>query len=72
MYVNRSDKYYLIVIAIYVDDLFIAASKGSDIVRMKKMLDDRIEMKAVVEAKLCLGLETLRDLGKRSLFLSKM
>jgi len=61
----------VMMIALYVDDLLLAAKSRSQILWMKNMLNERFEMKDLGEARVCLGLEITRDRNRRKLHLSQ-
>ena len=70
LYVRNTDE-GVIMIALYVDDLLIAAKSKSQTSWVKKMLNDRFDMKDLGEAKVCLGLEITRDRENRKLWLTQ-
>ena len=70
LYVKQTDE-GVMMIALYVDDLLIAAKTKSQTSWIKKMLSDRFDMKDLGEAKVCLGLEITRDRQQRKLWLTQ-
>lgn len=72
LYVRVSEDGSMMIIALYVDDLLLAASKLKKIIWMKKMLSSRFSMEDLGEAKMCLGLEVSRNRNQRTVFLSQM
>ena len=70
LYVRHNDE-GVMMIALYVDDLLLAAKTMRQVSRLKKMLSDRFEMKDLGEAKVCLGLEITRDRKAKKLFLTQ-
>ena len=70
LYVKRTDK-GVMMIALYVDDLLIAAKTKEQTSRIKNMLSDRFDMKDLGEAKVCLGLEITRNREQRKLWLTQ-
>ena len=61
----------VMIIALYVDDLLLAAKTISQISWMKKMFCKRFEMKDLGEAKVCLGLEINRNRREKKLVLTQ-
>ena len=70
LYVKHTDE-GVIMIALYVDDLLIAAKTKSQTSWVKKMLNDRFDMKDLGAAKVCLGLEITRDRQNKKLWLTQ-
>ncbi len=70
LYVKQTDD-GVVMIALYVDDLLIAAKSKSQTSWVKKMLNDRFDMKDLGEAKVCLGLEITRDRQQKKLWLTQ-
>ncbi len=70
LYVKQTDE-GVMMIALYVDDLLIAARTKSQTSWIKKMLSDRFDMKDLGEAKVCLGLEITRNRQQRKLWLTQ-
>ena len=70
LYVKHTDE-GVMMIALYVDDMLLAAKSKSRIDWMKSMLSDRFEMKDLGEAKVCLGLEITRDRSQKKLWLTQ-
>ena len=71
LYVRHNDE-GVMMIALYVDDLLLAAKTGCQISWMKRMLSERFEMKDLGEAKVCLGLEITRDRKAKKLYLTQV
>ena len=67
----RHDGNGLMLIALYVDDLLLAAKTRTQISWMKNMLRERFDMKDLGEARVCLGLEITRNRDERKLWLSQ-
>ena len=70
LYVKRASE-GVMMIALYVDDLLLAAKTKSQTSWIKKMLSDRFDMKDLGEAKVCLGLEITRDRQQKKLWLTQ-
>ncbi|CAM6121348.1 unnamed protein product [Calypogeia fissa] len=60
-----------IVLALYVNDMLIAAENKSNIAHLKAMLSKEFSMKDLGQAKKILGMEIHRDREKRQLWLSQ-
>ena len=67
----KHDKEGIMIIALYVDDLLLAAKSRTQILWMKKMLSERFDMKDLGGSKLCLGLEITRLRKQRILYLTQ-
>ena len=67
----KHDKDGIMMIALYVDDMLLAAKTMSQINWIKTKLSERFDMKDLGEAKLCLGLELSRDRKARKLWLTQ-
>ena len=61
----------VMIIALYVDDLLLAGNDIEAILWMKGELNNRFEMKDLGEAKVCLGLEIVRDRKSKTLRVSQ-
>ncbi len=70
LYVNHSSA-SLLMIGLYVDDLLIPGSIKGKILKIKKELKSRFEMKGLGQAQVMLGIEISRDRTKRQLFISQ-
>ena len=69
-YVKHNDE-GVMTIALYVDDLLLGTKTIRQVPQvswLKKMLSDRLEMKDLGEAKVCLGLEINRDQKAKKLY----
>jgi len=67
----KHDKVGIMMIALYVDDMLLAAKTMSQINWIKTKLSEQFDMKDLGEAKLCLGLELSRDRKARKLWLTQ-
>ena len=61
-----------IIIAIYVDDLFLLGPDLAKIGQLKKQLSDRFRMRDVGAISWYLGIEVTRDRANRTLFIDRM
>ena len=68
---RKNDVNGVMIIALYVDDLLLAAKGMNQISWIKKMFSERFEMKDLGEAKVCLGLEITRNRAQKKLYLSQ-
>uniref|UniRef100_A0A3Q7ICG0 Reverse transcriptase Ty1/copia-type domain-containing protein n=1 Tax=Solanum lycopersicum TaxID=4081 RepID=A0A3Q7ICG0_SOLLC len=60
-----------IYLVLYVDDMLIVAKKKYDIQKLKGLLSAEFEMKDLGAARKILGMEIIRDIERRKLFLSQ-
>ena len=70
LYVKRT-RTDVMMVALYVDDLLLAATTTDQIEWMKKRLAERFEMKDLGEARVCLGLEITRVRKDKKLYLTQ-
>jgi transposase InsO family protein len=70
VYIHRTGK-EMIVISLYVDDLFLFTSSTRLLKQFKQGLTNRFEMEDLGEAKLVLGMQITRDRTKRTLTISQ-
>lgn len=61
----------LAIIALYDDNLLIASRGRSILEKVKSSLSNRLKVKNLGEARLCLGLEISRDGSKRKLWVGQ-
>lgn len=71
VYLKRKLYEVLVYLLLYVDDILIASGYKSEIFEIRKLLSSEFEMKDLGTAKKILGMEILRDRGRRSLVLSQ-
>eukprot|EP00171_Calliarthron_tuberculosum_P000752 IDg752t1 len=64
---SRHSSSSIMLIALYVDDMLIAANSSASIKKIKEEFNMRFEMKDMGEAHICLGLEIHRDRPNRRL-----
>ncbi|KAE8181210.1 hypothetical protein CF328_g8911 [Tilletia controversa] len=60
-----------VAIIVYVDDLIIAAAKGTDVTKLKSQLADRFKGKDLGDAHHILGIEIFRDRANKVLTMSQ-
>ena len=60
----------LIFLALYVDDMLVAAKSRQEIMKLKCLLSSEFDMKDLGAAKKILGIEIHRDRGAGKLWLS--
>jgi hypothetical protein len=70
MYLKRS-KRSILILSLYVDDIFLAENHMDSIVTTKKWLSSTFEMKDMGEANFVLGVKITRDRSKKLLSLSQ-
>jgi transposase InsO family protein len=70
VYIHRDGK-DMIIISLYVDDLFLFTSSNRLLKQFKEGLKSRFEMEDLGEAKLVLGMQVTRDRANRSLTISQ-
>ena len=70
VYVKEADG-FIVIIAIYVDDLLIAGNNTDAIKWLKSQLRSRFDMKDLGDARKCPGLEITRDRARKRLNLSQ-
>ena len=70
MYIHRSDG-EMIVICLYVDDLFLFTASPRLLKKFKSGLKAKFEMEDLGEARLVLGMQITRDRAKRTLTISQ-
>eukprot|EP00171_Calliarthron_tuberculosum_P002468 IDg2468t1 len=70
MYSRHSSSSFMLI-ALYVDDMLIAAKDSASIAQIKGEFSRRFEMKDLGEASVCLGLEIHRNRANRTLHLSQ-
>jgi hypothetical protein len=70
VYIHRTGK-EMIVISLYVDDLFLFTGSTKLLKQFKEGLTNRFEMEDLGEAKLVLGMQITRDRTKRTLTISQ-
>jgi len=68
LYIRRRSS-GVVIIALYVDDLLISGSSLGEVQWLKTEMERRFEMQDCGEAKLCLGLEIVRNRSARTLVL---
>ena len=61
----------MIYLLLYVDDTLIACHDMEEINHLKKLLSRKFEMKELGEAKRILGMDIIRNISKKSLFLTQ-
>src|SRR5271163_2543969 len=61
----------MIIVCLYVDDLFLFTSSTGLLKQFKEGLKSRFEMEDLGEAKLVLGMQVTRDRANRSLTISQ-
>ena len=71
LYYTKHDKDGIMMIALYVDDMLLAAKTTAQIDWIKTKLSDRFDMKNLGETKVCLGLEISRDRQLEKLWLTQ-
>lgn len=55
---------------LYVDDMLVVCKSRNEIETLKQLLNSEFDMKDLGKAKKILGMEIIRDRGKRTMFLS--
>jgi hypothetical protein len=68
VYYNKLKDDSFIYLVLYVDDMFLAAKKKTDIRKLKGLLSTKFEMRDLSAAKKILGMDIYRDRRQKKLF----
>jgi len=71
VYMMRRNEKVILYLLLYVDDILMASSDIQEIHKLKKKLNDELEMKDLGNAKRILDMDIMRDRNKGEMFLSQ-